>query len=554
MRKLIALTAIALGLVALTRYSNERAARRPAQKFVADFDVTTRRPDEAATIDLVPSADLAANVVADIALQDALGTVRLGEASPELRAHWLRAVEHLDEELLVARNLTLDAMVKRPGWAGHWSMLGKLAYASQRRAAQAPNIQEARLWQTPLSVAMTYFPGDDPTASFESSAYLETWPELSEAARSHARQGFRRALLDPGFASSAFPVLLEAVGHDAAIASLPSEPATLRAAFDSLARAGDVAGATSIYSRWELTEWRARVNGLREIEVRADLNDVTKQRDLAFEWMGRHPPTDFDTGPGREQLLQVLALAVNDRIGSWQSDPRSNIVRFLLNHRIAPDRRGARGLEIAPGAAGIGAAVNALTGVPEPVRARVRLLSGDIDGAQAIFERSDTVGSFEWTPFLLDLAEYRLMQASTEPARSALEALAPAARNECDALIVARKLSRLTGTTAKEEEAARRFAANPPPHWSSSGALTLCIDPDASGMQVLAVTFDASGPALVEWGWNDGRHAAIVVESGHTMLRVPLAGRSGRNSFFLRTLAGKSVVPASAAVEPRGDV
>ncbi|MEO8036939.1 MAG: hypothetical protein ABI837_21095 [Acidobacteriota bacterium] len=306
--------------------------------------------------------------------------------------------------------------------------------------------------------------------------------------------------------------------------------------------------------RAHITEWRARVNGLREIEVRADLNDVTKQRDLAFEWMGRHPPTDFDTGPGREQLLQVLALAVNDRIGSWQSDPRSNIVRFLLNHRIAPDRRGARGLEIAPGAAGIGAAVNALTGVPEPVRARVRLLSGDIDGAQAIFERSDTVGSFEWTPFLLDLAEYRLMQASTEPARSALEALAPAARNECDALIVARKLSRLTGTTAKEEEAARRFAANPPPHWSSSGALTLCIDPDASAMQVLSVTFDASGPALVEWGWNDGRHAAIVVESGHTMLRVPLAGRSGRNSFFLRTLAGKSVVPASAAVEPRGDV
>lgn len=551
MRTLIAVTAIALGIVASARYLHESATRGPAKKFIADFDVVTRRPDDAATLDLVPSGDLAANVVADIALQDALGTVRLGEASPELREHWLRAVEHLDQELVDARNLTLDALAERPGWAGHWSMLGKLVYAAQRRAAHVPTVAEAELWQTPLSVALAYFPGDDSTASFQSTAYLETWPELSDKARAQARQGFRRALLDPAFASSAFPVLLEAVGHDPAIALLPFEPATLRAAFESLAKADDVPGAGLVYARWEQAEWRARVNGLEEIEARAKLNDVAKQRNLAFDWMSKHPPSDFDTGPGREQLLRVLALAVNDRIGSWQSDPRANIVRFLLNHRIAPERRGSRGLEIAPGAAGIAAAVNALTGVPEPVRARVRLLSGDIDGAQSIFERSDTVGSFEWTPFLLDLAEYRLTLASTEPARSALEALAPAARNECDALIVARKLGRLAGSTAREEEASRRFAANTPPNWSATGVLTLCVDPDTSATQILTVTFDASEPALVAWGWNDGRHAAIVVPNGHTMLRVPLTGRSGRNSFFLRTLAGKTIVPATALVEAR---
>jgi hypothetical protein len=548
LRKLIALAAITLGIIAVARYRAGREGWKSARKFVADFDVSLRRPDDAATIDLVPSADLAADVVADIALQDALGTVRLGDASPELRERWLRAIGHVDEELAAARAVSLDALATRPGWAGHWSMVGKLVYAAQRRGVHSPAADEARLWQMPLAIAMASFPGDDSTAVFASTAYLETWPELSETGQNRARQGFRRALLDPAFASNAFPVLMEAVGHDQAIAMMPSEASTLRAAFESLARGSDVGGATALYSRWELAEWRSRVADLREIEIRAGLNDVTKQRDLAFEWMARHQAADFDTAAGREQLLRVLALAVNDRIGSWQSDSRANIVRFFLNHRISPERKGSRGLEIAPGAAGIAAATNALTGVPEPIRARVRLLGGDIDGAQAIFERSDTVGSFEWTPFLLDLAEFRLMQAATEPARNALEALAPAARGECDALVVARKLARLAGATLREEAAAQRFSGNPPAHWSASGVLTLCVDPDLSDTQQLQVTFDAQEPALVSWGWNDGRHATFVAPAGHTAMDVPLAGRAGRNSFFLKTLAGKSIIPGQATV------
>src|SRR5207248_7526287 len=50
--------------------------------------------------------------------------------------------------------------------------------------------------------------------------------------RGRAVGGLRRALLDPGFAATTFPIVIEAVGIDDAIALLPQEPATLRSAFE----------------------------------------------------------------------------------------------------------------------------------------------------------------------------------------------------------------------------------------------------------------------------------------------------------------------------------
>jgi hypothetical protein len=545
MNRLIASLAIVLAIASVFRYDRDVRDRVPAQRFLADFDVAARRPADAATLALVPAADLGANVVADIALSDAVGTVRLADASPDLRARWLRAVEHVDDELLAARNLTLDALADRPGWPAHWTMLGELVYASQRREPRAPKTAEARLWQEPLRIGLSYFPGDDGVATFASTAYLETWPELSPDMRARAAAGFGRALLDPSFSARTFPVLIEATGAEEAITLLPSEPGTLRAAFDSFAQAGDVSRAASVYHRWESAEWEARQAGLREIEDRARLNDVEKLRSLALDWMAHHPATDFDTPAGRAQVMRVLHLTVNDRIGTWQSDPRSGVVRFFLNRRIVPDRRGARGLEIASGGAAIATAVNSLTGVPEPIRARARLLGGDIEGARSMFERSDSAGSFEWTPFLLDLAEFRLMQGSAEDARAALEGLAPAARSECDVLIVRRKIARLGG----ENETPAIAHGTAMPAWSSSGVLSLCIDPEEGDAQQLAATIESPAPALVSWGWNDGRQGSAYVAAGRTTLRVPLTGHNGRSNFFIRALAGGPITLGATAIQ-----
>jgi len=479
-----------------------------------------------------------------VALADAFGSVRLAEASPDLRARSLRAIEHVGDELVAAREITLAALATRPGWAEHWTVLGELAYAEQRRSTGA---NDFRQWEQPLLTSIEYFPGNDAAGTFASTAYLENWPDLPDAMRERAVTGFRRSLRDPGFASMAFPVLIEALGVDRAISLLPQEGVTLHAAFDALAKSGDITRAAGLYQLWESAEWSDRVKDLRELEHRARMNDVERQRELAGDWLGRHSPVDFDTPAGREQELRVLQLAVNDRIGAWQSDPRAAVVRFFLNRRIHPGTAGTRGIETAPGGAILATVVSSLSGVPEPIRARSRLLGGDVEGAQTIFERSDTAGSFEWTPFLLDLASYRMAQNSLDGARAALEALAPAARSECDAVVLRRRLAALDGSTDNTPVPVTLSLSSAA--WSSTGSLSLCLDPEGASLHRLAATVESAAPVLVSWGWNDGRHGVVQLDAGKTTLRVATAGHAGRQVFFIRSLTGTAITPGRSVIE-----
>jgi hypothetical protein len=547
MKRLVVVAALLLAFAAVVRYELDQRSRAAGAQFLADFDVAARRPEDAATLPLVPSADLGAEVIADIALHDTFGTVRLADASPDLRARWLRAIERVPDELSAARSLTLDALAMRPGWAEHWADLGQLVYASQRRT---PGANDFRLWEEPLRTSLAYFPGNDAAWTFLSTAYLENWPELTDAMRGRAVAGLRRTLLDPGFAATTFPVVIEAVGIDDAIALLPQEPATLRSAFDALAKGNDLTRAATVYQLWESAEWAARGNELREIEKRALLNDVERQRNLAQDWLSHHPAVDFDTPAGRAQVLRVLQLAVNDRIGAWQSDPRAAAVRFFLNKRIAPGTSVAPGIETAPGGAVIATVVNSLIGVPEPIRARARLLGGDVEGAQTLFERSDSAGSFEWTPFLLDLAAYRMSQSSFDAARGAIEALAPAARNECEAVVVRRRLAALDGTNDRIPMPAT--ASLPAAAWSTNGSLSVCIDPEAGAVREIATSVEAPAPTLVAWGWNDGREGILQLDAGRTIVRVATSSHAGRQAFFVRSLTGVRITPGDATITSRG--
>jgi hypothetical protein len=215
---------------------------------------------------------------------------------------------------------------------------------------------------------------------------------------------------------------------------------------------------------------------------------------------------------------------------------RGPAIRFLLNHRMTPGEPGRRGIETAPGGSTVATVVASMTGVPDPIRARARLLGGDIEGARAIFDRSDSAGSFEWTPFLLDLAEYRLSQGAADGVHNALDGLSPATRDECDVLAVRRKLAQLEGATATASPSPQTLPATA---WSTSGALSLCIEEGAS--RELITTVDVQQPALVSWGWNDGRHGVFYLQPGRTGVRVSTIGRAGRQTFFIRTLAGGPV-------------
>ena len=68
-------------------------------------------------------------------------------------------------------------------------------------------------------------------------------------------------------------------------------------------------------------------------------------------------------------------------------------------------------------------------------------------------------------------------------------------------------------------------------------------------MRRLITHIDSPRPALVSWGWNEGRHAAVLLPAGRSTLEVPMAGHSGHTTFFVRTLAGGPAKALASTVE-----
>ncbi|HJW94135.1 MAG TPA: hypothetical protein VJ901_11005, partial [Thermoanaerobaculia bacterium] len=137
-------------------------------------------------------------------------------------------------------------------------------------------------------------------------------------------------------------------------------------------------------------------------------------------------------------------------------------------------------------------------------------------------------------------AEYRLSQGALDSARSALDALAPAAQNECDVLAVRRKLAQLEGAPAVPSALPQPQALR----WSDTGALSVCIDTQRE----LLTSIEAAKPAFIAWGWNEGRNGVLYLAPGRTNVRVSTGNRTGRQAFFVRTLAGGPVTLGNAEI------
>ncbi|MGH9364098.1 MAG: hypothetical protein ACRD1B_02375 [Thermoanaerobaculia bacterium] len=265
-------------------------------------------------------------------------------------------------------------------------------------------------------------------------------------------------------------------------------------------------------------------------------------RDACRVWATAHPVREQDRPEGRAQAARVLELWPNDTAGSWLGDPRADLVRFFLNGRES-DVSGEA----------MAGAVEALSGVPDTIGARARLLAGDFDGAQTLVGRSQTVGSFEWTPFFVALAQYELKQEHPPEARRALERLAPAARDECDVLLVRRQVARALQDGAETDAIHQKLGllqadSFPPEAWSANGTLSLCLDPERARGRALSVRLAARQPALVGYGWDGGRLGSLLVRDG-ARLTIPLEGLSGRRAFSVSAIVGEPVRPSGALVK-----
>lgn len=527
-RSLAALACLGLVAASVLFFVRQRSERTRPDAFVKRFALDLRRAGEIGPMKFESEPDLAAAIAIRAALSDTDASL----PSVPLRAR--------DDEIAAARDLALDAVATRPGWAYHRFLVGRLAYSAggSPRASSAAAIRND--WATPIQLAALGAPGMDEIWSALAQLYLENWQRLSSPQRSEAIPVLRRALQDPLFVAVRFSTLSAAVGRDEAIGLLPENPDLLRAAADSSSLQGDLGAVSALLDRLDTAQRKARATDLARIEGRFRARDQNGLRAACADWAENHPGSELDDPAGRAEAARVLELWPGDRGGPWEGDPRADLVRFFLDGR-----------ESAVSAETLLRTLGALSGVPDHVVARVKLRAGDVEGAEDLAARPQNLGAPEWTLYYADLARLLLKQGRSREARGALDRLALAGRDDCDALLARRDVARALGDPVELSIVGQRLAAlrsSPRRQDSSLGGVTflICVDPELAGASNLDLKLASKGPAIARYGWGIGRAGTALI-GDERVISVPLAGLSGWCDLTVQSVAG-SPVRASASL------
>jgi hypothetical protein len=511
---------IAAGAVSLLHYRKDLSLRREAERFAARHGLDDLRPLDAGTRRLEPAGDLALAAAASSALSPPEPLPAQGPATKPPVS---------EKALAEARSLLLEALRERPGWPYHRVLLGRTEYALFRRGGAADDPER---WALALRLAADAAPGIDSLWTFLAGAYLESWPRLSPERRAEAAAVFARAFRDAGFVSDTFLPAASALGMEQALGLLPSAADSLQAAFDQLAKKEDLRTAARLLDRLAEAEWRARAADMAHVEERYRLGEVDGLRLACRDWVDSHPVEYFDDPKGRAQAARVLELWPNYRPGTWSGDPRGRLVRFFLNGRSE---------DVKPDA--LLRAVQALSGVPAPVAARVRLMAGDAYGAESAERHAADAGSFDWTAYLVERAQYELARRRTREARAALRRVPPAARQQCDVLLARREVAAALSDAAEAravEQGLSLLARDVFPSEVSrrqGAAVSLCLDSRRGGPARLDVELQPVRPAIVAYGWNGGRVGTLFVDR-QRRLSLALPQGEGTRTFSLLAQAG----------------
>lgn len=395
-----------------------------------------------------------------------------------------------------------------------------------------------------MRLAATASPGLDAIWSAFATMSLESWPKLSSPDRSAAVPVFQRALQDPRFVSAQFSRLSEAVGREQAISLLPESPELLRAAAEALTSSGDLQAAAALLGRSDAARRKSSAAQLAKIEERFRMRDRNGLRTACIEWASENVVAGLDEPDRRAEAARVLELWPGDRGGPWDTDPRADLLRFFLDGR-----------ESSVDAATLSRTVDALSDVPDSVRARIKLRAGDLLGAEELAGRPENEGSPDWTLYYIDLARFFLKQGRAREARGALDMLSQSSRDDCDALIARRDVAvalqdqpEISLVASRLD--AQRYGSRGPASEAAGGTLTLCVDPSSAASQAVNLRLIPQAPAIVQYGWG-ASHLATVFLPGERVLSIPLAGLSGRRELTVRSVAGGPVRALVSAASNR---
>jgi hypothetical protein len=512
----VAVSCGVLAFLAYDAHALDRDQRKPVDAFAQKYTMTLRRPDVTTTLQYAPSADFAADLLADASLRDATMTVRLAGLTPEQRIAWLDAVGRLDEQLGSAAGLALDAMTQRPGWPYHAGLLGQLVYTRDARALSPSIVTQSNRWSVPLRVATSVASNDTLLWQFTALAYLQTWPELGPH-HQDATPVFRRAFQDVDFVRATFSSAAQIIGTDAAIDNLPESPRPLWAAFNQLANAGDVEHAWRVHQEWDAAEWRQRAIDLAAIEKAASKSNLAIVRALCQTWTRNHSVWDYDSPAAHAQAARLLELWPVSESGKWANDARADIIRYFISGR----REGASGALLVRTA-------EAVSGVPQPMQAQLRVLASDIGGAELIAKKSDSFGSFEWKPYLFELSRYWVKKGDGSKAQAAVAQLPAIARDECEV-----RVTQIADADNLRLDPIRIALAG-------NMDVPLCLA-RRTAVQLILTSSSETG-VIVDCGWDGARSTSVFVPNGQAIpVLLPANDGARRVSFRCSTQLRRGV-------------
>lgn len=523
----LALVACGLAFASYALFDADRAARVPAQQFAERYTMPLRNPDTVSSLRFAPSGDFAGDLVADATLHDVASPVRLTDLEPAVRDAWIDSVQSQDAQLESACGVMLDALAARPGWPYHAILLGQLVYTREAQSLSPDLVAKYRRWAEPLNAGARSAPADAQLWQVLALAYLQTWPDLAHAHANEAANVFRNAFASPEFVRAAFIPATRTIGVDAAVANLPDVPKSLWSAYQLLASSGDVRSAWRVHQRWDQVEWRQRDIDLRALEQIATRRDAGVISRACRAWAAAHSVWDYDTPAARAQAARVLDLWPVSDSGRWPNDPRMDMINYFLAGRS----------ESIDGAI-LARAAGPIAGVPLSRQAQLHVLASDITSAESFARSTESFGTLEWTPYIIELSRYWLRKGDREKALAALDAVAPAARSECEAGIAQR-------------EASAQFVAAALPRvglqWIGRASVPLCL----AKRSAVKVTFSlVSGDAvIVDYGWDGARTGSMLLTQGDHPAEVVLPPLAGQRTVTLRTSSQPDTTSITTEVE-----
>jgi hypothetical protein len=521
----VTFTASLVGAIAF--YWEDQAARRPIERHINQFELQQRRPDVVKTVGYAPSADWAADIVADAAARDAYEPIDLSHATPEERAAWIRSMMHLSDELHSARDVLLGAIRRRPGWPFHYSLLGQVVLTADTRDLNPELTRQSARWSRPLLIAANAAPGATSLWQQLAVGYVQTWPALASVHGETASIVLRNAFVDPEFVRLAFPMVAQVMGPSTATRDLPESPKSLLVASDYFAQKSDIPSAWELRLRWERAEWAERVLDLEQIQKYSSRGDIDETRNHCERWLAQHSVWDFDSASAHAQALRLLALWPGGSVGPWRTDRFADVVRYLLT----------RNEDFTPNAGVLLRVLDSFSDVPPTTLAQVRLAAGDVAGAERIARSADDAGSLEWSPYLLMLARRQLVAKQLNEADLTLTRLPAAALRTRGALKVRSDIATARGSAP----------AALPEDQQESLALSSCgrdarMSLGGRDWQTIRVQLRSDHPLIADVGMNDARSASLLVENRRE-IDFRLMGYA-EHTFWMKTIAGDGAVCA----------